>query len=115
MIKFFGYYQGLGLLFRFGHWIAKADGSHCMWCHEPILAGEDGVSHGLGRCEHIECFICSVVGSVAHQERYCDCYGGQTPCVEFGLPRRQLAKTAFERWQKWGEPEMPSSQDRFTS
>jgi hypothetical protein len=103
-MKFFGYYRGFAPLFELGHWTQKPDSNYCSWCAEPIKPGEDGVSHGNGNCEHIECFIFSVVGSVPHQEHRCGCYDGPSHCMEHGISKRDAARKAFERWQQWGEP-----------
>jgi hypothetical protein len=102
-VNFFGYYNGLALLFELGRWTKRTPiNATCAWCHEPIHRGENGVEFENGRCEHIECFIVSIVGSVAHQEHSCTCYDGFVDCEEDEIGKRETAKAAFQNWQKWG-------------
>jgi hypothetical protein len=60
-------------------------GYRCLFCEEIIVADESGVITpylGIGMGEpqrrpgHIECWLRSVLGSVAHQEQRCTCFGG---------------------------------------
>lgn len=80
-----------------GSW--TADGGHdvavptpvgqpCLWCGEPIAEGDQGqvmpVVQGDGRGAvlrpaHRECVLRSVMGSVAHMEGRCSCFGGDDP------------------------------------
>jgi hypothetical protein len=46
---------------------------------------------------HIECYIRLTVGSLAHQQRKCSCYGG-TEHDPPGMTLRQAAIAAFEYW-----------------
>lgn len=102
-MNFFGYYNGLAPLFELGHWTPRIQADAlCSWCEGPIINGENGVILDNGGCEHIECFICSIVGSVIHQEKICSCYGGTFNCLD-EPDRRKTAKTAFCNWQKWGD------------
>lgn len=104
-MNFFGYYNGLAPLFDLGHWTARTPiGEECAWCREPIHRGENGVDLENGNCEHIECYIVSIVGSVAHQERRCACYDGFAECEDSQMSRRDAAKAAFKNWQQWGTP-----------
>jgi hypothetical protein len=103
-VNFFGYYNGFAPLFELGHWTNSPIHATCAWCHELIQRGENGVDHGNGNCEHIECFITSIVGSIAHQERRCTCYDGFTDCKNDEMSRRDIAKVAFKNWQQWGTP-----------
>ena len=106
-MNFFGYYNGLAPLFELGHWTAKIPiGEKCAWCDEPIFRGENGVELENGNCEHIECFIVSIVGSVAHQERRCTCYDGFVDCQQDEISKRETAKAAFLHWQNWGKPDL---------
>lgn len=58
-------------------------GEECMYCTEAILPGESGVTmpyvgsldEPLQRLPaHIECFVRSMIGSVAHQQGRCSCF-----------------------------------------
>lgn len=105
-MNFFGYYNGLAPLFELGHWTKEPADAICSWCHESIQRGENGVDHGNGNHEHIECFITSIVGSLAHQERRCICYDGFVDCKENEISKRETAKAAFLNWQHWGKPDL---------
>ena len=101
-MNYFGYYSGLAPLLHWGRWTPTPVNARCAWCTEPILRGEDGVAYPDGRCEHIECFIRSIVGSVTHQKHRCPCYGGSEDHDEKKIPKRAAARAAFENWQRWG-------------
>ena len=101
-MEYFGYYGGLAPLLSFGRWTNTPANATCVWCGEPIMPGEDGVIWENAGCEHIECFIRSIVGSVAHQEHRCSCYGGSDDHEEKGMTKRAAARAAFENWQRWG-------------
>src|SRR5207247_10935661 len=101
-MNYFGYYGGLAPLPHWGHWTETPSNASCTWCGEPILPGEDGIEDQDGRCEHIECFIRSIVGSVAHQKHRCPCYGGSDDHEEKGMTKRAAARAAFGNWQRWG-------------
>ena len=101
-MEYFGYYGGLAPLLSFGRWTNTPANATCVWCGEPILPEEDGIIGENGGCEHIECFIRSIVGSVAHQEHRCPCYGGSEDHYENGMTKRAAARAAFENWQRWG-------------
>lgn len=60
-------------------------GEACLMCQEPVDEGESGVlTPYLGdlengpdlRAVHIECWLRSLLGSVAHLEGRCTCFGG---------------------------------------
>ena len=101
-MEYFGYYGGLAPLLSFGRWTNTPANANCVWCAEPILPEEDGIIEENGGCEHIECFIRSIVGSVAHQEHRCPCYGGSEDHDENGMTKRAAARAAYENWQRWG-------------
>lgn len=82
-------------------------GWECVWCEEPIEAGQRGfmIPHlegergkfhevAYGRPWHHECFIRSIIGSVGHQMHVCSCYGGYAGDPE-GMTKRQAAIAAF--------------------
>ena len=49
----------------------------CLHCDEPIEEGDSGVWLNNDTLpEHIECFMHSIIGSVASQRRQCSCFGG---------------------------------------
>jgi hypothetical protein len=62
-------------------------GEKCLLCEQAVVEGESGVLLGFIDAEgqggvapqHIECFLRSLMGSVAHLERRCTCYGGTVP------------------------------------
>lgn len=62
-------------------------GEKCLLCGQEIIEGESGVvmgyvdgdGNGGVAPQHIECFLRSVLGSVAHLERRCTCFGGDVP------------------------------------
>lgn len=75
-------------------------GQQCLHCEEPIEAGESGVTmpydNGTEVKEepmHRECVLRTIFGSVGHQERRCQCFGGDYDDPP-GMTRRQAAKAA---------------------
>ncbi len=62
----------------------------CGHCEEPLLPGED-IRKGL----HIECMTRLVLGSVAHQQRRCGCFGG-TEQEDPHLTKREAARAAYQ-------------------
>lgn len=66
-------------------------GEKCLLCSQEVVDGESGVITGYVDAEgngglapqHIECFLRSTLGSVAHLEMRCTCYGGKV--AEEGL------------------------------
>jgi hypothetical protein len=66
----------------------------CLHCNEPILAGERVMPINDGQdLLHRECMIRMVMGSVAHQEERCSCFGG-TGEDDPDLSIRENAKAA---------------------
>lgn len=94
-------------------------GEVCVWCDEPIAAGECGylvpsltmarqsldafaagcpaVTQPLDFTWHQECFLRQIVGSLGHQERKCSCYGGAEE-DPVGFSRRQAALMAVAKF-----------------
>jgi hypothetical protein len=80
------------------------DRGPCLWCEEPVTPGERAeetvVIRGDGssatRWRHWECAARAALGSVAHQERRCSCFGGSGE-DDPALTRRQAALAALER------------------
>jgi hypothetical protein len=71
-------------------------GRECEYCDEPIAMGEDGVILHSGTLLHRECNLRMIIGSVAHQEKRCACYGGTGSDQDDGLTRREGARAAIE-------------------
>jgi hypothetical protein len=71
----------------------------CQYWTEPLLAGDDGWILCNGAVLHHECNLRGVVGSVAHQERRCSCFGGTANDEEDGMTRRQGARAAVEYFE----------------
>lgn len=69
-------------------------GVSCLYCGEAIAAGNSGSLYTSGQAIHYACELRSVVGSVAHQQRRCSCYGGTAPHLEPGQTRYQAALAA---------------------
>lgn len=74
----------------------------CLHCEEPIEVGDAGVvmmhvgvaATGL-RAQHRECFLRGVVGSAAHIEKRCTCFGGTDADGDPPeLSRREAARLA---------------------
>jgi hypothetical protein len=67
----------------------------CLYCQEPVLetdrqetttiARKDGASEV--QTVHYECLARSILGSVAHQQKRCSCYGGDGGDDEFPTGR----------------------------
>lgn len=58
-------------------------GQQCFWCQEPIAPGDRGTFVPVSRLDgftvdpqHRECGLRAVIGSIAHLEKRCSCYGG---------------------------------------
>lgn len=76
---------------------SKVVDEQCLYCLEPVgerrrddsFAGiSDVVMTADGpRLSHRACSIRNVVGSVAHQEKRCSCYGGTSHDEEFASAR----------------------------
>jgi hypothetical protein len=71
-------------------------GEPCNYCTELFQLGDDGWVLHDGSKFHTECNLRMVVGSVAHQEKRCSCYGGNGSDVEDSMSKREGAKAAME-------------------
>jgi hypothetical protein len=71
-------------------------GVPCSWCDEPIAADACGYFYSgpTPPAVHVECFVRQVIGSVAHQQRRCTCYGGHDEDPP-GLSKRDAARLAY--------------------
>ncbi len=80
-------------------------GVPCGFCQEPITAADRGCTvpntEGGETPYHFECHIRLAVGSLAHQQGKCSCYGG-TEHDPPGMTLRQAAMAAFEYWIEYG-------------
>lgn len=76
-------------------------GQPCGFCQEPIQAGDRGCTisdFSVGENPfHFECHMRLVIGSLAHQQGRCSCYGGEADDPP-GMTLRQAAHAAFEYW-----------------
>jgi hypothetical protein len=73
-------------------------GEVCLYCAEPIVEGDSGIS--LGRfVRHRECILRHVVGSVGHQLGTCSCHGGSEEDPP-GMTKRQAARAAVEFYER---------------
>ncbi len=86
-------------------------GAPCGFCQEPIEAGDKGViiphidTDGASeKPYHFECHMRLTIGSLAHQERRCSCYGGNEHDPP-GMSLRQAARAAWEYWLAHCDPE----------
>jgi hypothetical protein len=77
-------------------------GRGCVYCDEPIAMGDDGFIYAGGDTMHRECHLRGVIGSVAHQQKRCSCYGGNGNGEEEGMTRRQDAQAALEYFERHG-------------
>ena len=76
-------------------------GQPCGFCREPIQIGDRGCTipdfAGFENPFHFECHMRLVIGSLAHQQRRCSCYGGREHDPP-GMSLRQAARAAWEYW-----------------
>lgn len=72
----------------------------CRFCEEPVLEGEQD-PHFRSDPMHRECGARSVLGSVAHLQRRCPCWGGDDHEGDpIGVTRRRAAQLALEEAQR---------------
>ena len=85
----------------------------CLWCGESISGDEfdnarrveyhSADEHRI-RYLHYECGLRSVIGSLAHIQGRCSCYGGSEDDPP-GMSKRQAARAALEAYlRRQGEP-----------
>jgi hypothetical protein len=68
---------------------------YCTHCTESVLPTERLFEYANGPVAHYACFLRQVVGSVAHQQHRCACYGGgQREGDDPTLSPRQAAEAA---------------------
>lgn len=81
-------------------------GDSCAWCEEPIMEGDNGLTIPhisetvMDRPYHHECFLRTIVGSLAHQQQRCSCFGGVDEEDSPNVSKRQAAIDAVEFFQK---------------
>jgi hypothetical protein len=64
--------------------------------------GDDGwILHG-GSVLHRECNLRGIIGSVAHQQKRCSCFGGTDSDEEDGMTRRERAQAAMDYFVSHG-------------
>lgn len=72
-------------------------GRDCVYCDETIAVGDDGWILHDGAVLHRECNLRGVIGSVAHQQKRCSCFGGDDE--EDGMTRREGARAALDYFE----------------
>ena len=99
-------HRGYALHYPENTLVATPVGAPCGYCGEPIERGEHGciIPHfgKDGASEnpyHFECHMRMIVGSLAHQQKRCTCYGGAESDPP-GMMLRQAARVAFEYWSE---------------
>lgn len=90
-------------------------GEKCLYCDEPFSeeAGDSGQAVPCMKADrsaeirhvHRECRFRSVAGPLAHHERNCRCYGGESSNVPGMTPRQE----ALEVWRRMRAGELFSS------
>ncbi len=74
-------------------------GSACRYCDEAVQSGDDGWVYIDGTIMHQECHLRGIIGSVAHQEKRCSCFGGKGSDEEDGMTRREGARAAMRHFE----------------
>ena len=77
-------------------------GKDCRYCEEAVRQGDDGWFLYDGTILHRECNLRMAVGSVAHQEGRCTCFGGTANDEVDGMTVRQGAQAALEYFEAHG-------------
>ncbi len=79
-------------------------GERCDHCGELIGAGDVGTIDIYSDVYHLECNLRTIIGSVAHVERRCSCYGGPDSDVDPPLlTRREAALASVAAWKRLRE------------
>jgi hypothetical protein len=81
-------------------------GESCLLCEEEFTPGDSGQAmpctkaDGSGEIRHVhkECLFMNVAGPLAHHERACRCFGGESSGMP-GMTRRQEALEVWRRLQ----------------
>jgi hypothetical protein len=91
--------------------ISTPVGLKCIWCKETFVEKDNGVAiphisdsnennefilDGCG-LYHENCFKRTIIGSVGHQRKQCNCYGGNLEDPE-SMTLREAATAAVEEW-----------------
>jgi hypothetical protein len=68
----------------------------CLHCDEPIGAAERVHMMTTYSCMamHLACLVRNIVGSIAHQQKQCSCYGGTDSDDPPGVSKFQAARDA---------------------
>lgn len=107
MMRWFG--PAVGALAADLEHIDTPVGCECGWCGEPIAADDSGVTMpyvpSVGQVTrmayHFECHARSVIGSIAHQQRRCICFGGAVDENDPpGISKRQAAREALAYFRR---------------
>lgn len=69
----------------------------CLWCEEPIGAGDNGVVYDNGPSCHLECHLRQIIGSACHVLKTCSCFvPGSDENDPPELTKREASKLAVE-------------------
>jgi hypothetical protein len=74
-------------------------GQSCLYCQEAIVDGDAGTIDQSGQIIHYECQMRMAIGSIAHQERSCLCFGGTASEDPAHMTPRQAAVAAYHYWR----------------
>ena len=88
--------------------IATPIGKQCAWCDEVFVGGEQGVripalgaAGDEGADHHLDCFLRSVIGSLAHLQHECSCFVPGATCTDPPeLSKREAAQAAVRYWRQ---------------
>lgn len=74
-------------------------GTRCMYCTEEVVQGDMGTMDNTGVVLHHECQFRMVVGSLAHQQGRCSCFGGTDAELPEGMTPREEARAAVQLYE----------------